>query len=49
VGPDEWEIVIEDRRVAKLEDEVTSAPQGTPEDDLCRPAVFRDSTEIREG
>ncbi len=47
VGPDEWEIVVEDRRVAVLEDGVTCAPPGTGEDDLCHPVVFRDSSEIR--
>jgi hypothetical protein len=45
-GPDEWELVIEAREAARMEDG-TPAPDGTPEDDLCHPVVFRDSSEIR--
>jgi hypothetical protein len=46
-GPDEWEVVIEDRRVAQLDDG-TLAPEGTPDDDLLFPVAWRDSSEIRK-
>ena len=46
-GPDEWECVIYDRRVARLEDG-SPAPDGTPDEDLYFPLCFRDGAEIRE-
>ena len=46
VGPDEWEIAVEDRRVA-VTDDGTPAPGGTPEGDLYHPVVFRDASELR--
>jgi hypothetical protein len=45
-GPDEWTIVVTAREAAMLEDG-TPAPDGTPDDDLYQPVVFRDSSEIR--
>ena len=45
-GPGEWTLVIEARPAARCEDG-SPAPAGTPEDDLCHPIVFRDSSEIR--
>jgi hypothetical protein len=46
VGPDEWELCVEAREVARLDDG-SPAPGGTPEDDLFHPIVFRDSSEIK--
>ncbi len=45
-GPDEWEVCVEDRGLAVLEDG-SVPPPGTPEDNLLYPVCFRDSTEIR--
>jgi hypothetical protein len=45
-GPDEWLVIIEDRRVAELEDG-TPAPAGTSDEDLL-PMCFRDSGELRQ-
>ena len=45
-GPDEWLVIIEDRRVAELEDG-TPAPAGTPDDHLLYPMCFRDVSELR--
>jgi len=39
-GPDEWECVIYDRRVARLEDG-SPAPDGTPDEDLYFPLCRR--------
>lgn len=47
-GPDEWDLVIEVPELATLEDG-TPAPPGTDWADLCFPACFRDSSEIRGG
>jgi hypothetical protein len=41
-GPDEWEVVVEAREVAMLEDG-SPAPDG----DLYYPLVFRDRSEIK--
>jgi hypothetical protein len=46
-GPDEWEVVVYDDRLAQLEDG-SPAPEGTPGEDLFFPRCFRDSSEIRE-
>jgi hypothetical protein len=46
-GPDEWGVVIEAREVAFIENSQPPAPDGTPDDQLCHPVVFRDSSEIR--
>ena len=44
-GPDEWRVLVQDPRLATLEDG-TPAPDGTPGDELCYPAVFGDASEI---
>lgn len=43
--PPEWQVLVQDRSVAELEDG-TAAPEGTPDDDLYWPRVFRDGSEI---
>ncbi len=45
-GPDEWQVCVEVREVAVLEDG-SPAPDGAPEDHLLYPIVFRDSSELR--
>jgi hypothetical protein len=45
-GPDEWEVVVYDERLAQLEDG-SPAPDGTPPEDLRYPCCFRDASEIR--
>jgi len=45
-GPDEWQVCVEAREVAVLEDG-SPAPDGTPDDDLYYPLCFRDSSEIK--
>ncbi len=39
---------MEAREVAVLEDG-SQPPDGTPDDDLCYPICFRDSSELRPG
>jgi hypothetical protein len=46
-GPDEWEVVVYDERLAQLEDG-SPAPPGTPPEDLRYPTCYRDGSEIRE-
>ena len=46
-GPDEWLVIIEDRRVAELADG-TPASAGTPDEDLLFPMCFRDASERRQ-
>lgn len=46
-GPDEWCVTVTDRRLARLEDITTPAPDGTPEEDLWYPQCFRDSSELK--
>jgi len=46
-GPDEWLVIIEDRRLAELEDG-TPAPAGTPDEHLLFPMCFRESAELRQ-
>ena len=46
VGPDEWELCVIALEAARLADGFP-APEGTPEEDLFHPVVFRDSSEIR--
>jgi hypothetical protein len=48
VAADEWNVVIEIPELAPLEDGTPALP-GTNWADLCFPAVFRDSSEIRGG
>ncbi len=45
-GEDEWQVCVEAREVATAEDG-TPAPDGTPDEDLWHPVVFRDSSEIK--
>jgi hypothetical protein len=45
-GAGEWEIVVEARELATLEDG-SPAPDGTPDDELLYPVCFRDATEIK--
>jgi hypothetical protein len=45
-GPDEWQVCVEDRRVAVRKDGSKPTPR-TPQDRLYYPLCFRDSTEIR--
>lgn len=45
-GPDEWQVCVEARGVAMLEDG-TRPPEDTPDDELLFPCCFRDSSEIR--
>ncbi len=45
-GPDEWQVVIEVRELATLEDG-SPVPEGTADDDLYYPLCFRDSSEIK--
>jgi len=47
-GPDEWEVCVEAREVAVLEDG-SPAPDGTPDDDMYHPLCFRDASELRPG
>jgi hypothetical protein len=44
-GPDEWQVCVEDRVVAQLEDG-TMPPPDAPYEDLYYPLCFRDATEI---
>ena len=46
-GPDEWEVVVLDDRLATLEDD-SPATESTPPEDLLCPVCFRDGSEIRE-
>ncbi len=46
-GPDEWEVMVVDDRLATLEDG-SPATADTPPDDLRYPVCFRDGAEIRE-
>jgi hypothetical protein len=46
-GPDEWEVVVCDERLAQLEDG-SPAPAGTRPEDLFYPTCYRDVGEIRE-
>jgi hypothetical protein len=43
---DEWQVCVEDRTVAELEDGTTS-PEGTPAEDFYWPCCYRDANEIR--
>ena len=45
-GPDEWRVLVDARELATLDDG-SPAPDGTPDSELCYPAVFRDASEIR--
>ena len=45
-GPDEWDVLVQDRRLATLEDG-SQPPDGTPDGELCYTCVFRDPDEIR--
>jgi hypothetical protein len=45
-GPDEWQVCVEAREVAMLEDG-TGPPDGTADEDLFFPCCFRDSSELR--
>ena len=45
-GPDEWQVCVQDPRLAELEDG-SPAPEGTPEDEALFPLCFRDASEIR--
>lgn len=45
-GPDEWLVTVYAREVAMLEDG-TSAPDGTPEEDMYHPQCFRSAEELR--
>jgi hypothetical protein len=45
-GPDEWQITVQSPENAQLEDG-SPAPEGTPEEEACYPAVYRDASEIR--
>jgi hypothetical protein len=47
-GPDEWQVCVEARGVAMLEDG-TRPPENVPDDELLFPVVFRDASEIRPG
>ena len=47
VGADEWQVCVEDMAVATAEDG-TPAPDGTPDEDLWHPVVYRDSSELRQ-
>jgi hypothetical protein len=46
-GPDEWQVCIEAREVAVLEDG-TIPPPDTPDEDLFYPMCYRDRSEIRQ-
>jgi hypothetical protein len=48
VGADEWQVCVESRAVATAEDG-TPAPDGTQDEDLWHPVVYRTSSEIRAG
>lgn len=45
-GPDEWQVLVQSPELATLEDG-TVPPAGTPDDELCFPVCFRDSSELR--
>jgi hypothetical protein len=45
-GPDEWQITVQTRELAQLEDG-SPAPVGTLEEEAYYPACFRDASEIR--
>ena len=45
-GPDEWDVMVEVRELATLDDG-TPAPPGAHWGDLCYPCAYRDSSEIR--
>jgi hypothetical protein len=45
-GPDEWQVCVEDRRVAVRKDGSKPTPC-TPQRNLCYPLCFRDASEIR--
>jgi hypothetical protein len=47
-GPDEWDVMVDVRELATLDDG-TPAPPGTHWGDLCYPCAFRDSSELRPG
>ncbi len=46
VGPDEWQVCVEVRELATTE-EGRPAPDGTADEDLFYPLVYRDGSEIR--
>jgi hypothetical protein len=45
-GPDEWQVCVEVRELATLEDG-SPAPEGTPDDAMWFPCCFRDASEIK--
>jgi hypothetical protein len=45
-GPDEWDVMVEARELATLDDG-TPAPPGTPGDEMLCPLAFWDAGEIR--
>ena len=45
-GPDEWQVCVEDRRVAVRKDGSRPTPR-TPKNRLYYPLCFRDASEIR--
>jgi hypothetical protein len=45
-GPDEWDVLVEAGELATPDDGTPAMP-GTPEDELCYPACFRDASELR--
>jgi len=45
-GPDEWQVCVEAREVAMIEDG-TWPPEDVPGDELLFPCCFRDSSELR--
>ena len=48
VGADEWQVCVESRAVATAEDG-TPVLDGTQDEDLWHPVVYRDRSEIRAG
>jgi hypothetical protein len=47
VGEDEWQVIVQDRAVAELEDG-TAPPDATPDENLWHPVVYRDRSEIKQ-
>jgi hypothetical protein len=45
-GPDEWQVCVEVRELATLQDG-SAAPTGTPDRNLYYPCCFRDASELR--